>query len=720
MTDNKLFGDPAQDSVKAERFRSRRVVDGAVLTTASTLIQGLGQILVLALLARFISTAEFGLMTATMVVIGFGRQVAEALIRPVVIQSENLTHRDTGTASALSWLFGLAMMALIWGAADPFANLFSEPGIAPVLSVLATVFLIQAPSFVAEGLLQRDLEFGRLALGEILSFVLGYTLVGVTLALTGAGVWALVWANIAQVGTKTLYLVLQKPLSLRLAFDRGSARRILWMSGGFSSAKMLNSLAIQADYLVVMAAMNSAALGIYGRAYQLVSMPVTLCGHVFERVMFPIYSRLQSNLPKVARHYGRAVALSFLLMAPISACLVVLAPEIVRLILGPDWSDVVLPMQILAASLMFRMGYKINDPLTKGLGLVYRRTWRLAIYLSAVILFATLGVPWGLAGVSAGVSLAIVLNFLLMAHLSISYLGVSWRWFAKQHLRGLLLAGVLFPYTAAIAISLRETGLGHVTILLLVLVIMTCSLAVALLILPNRVIGPDIKWLARKIGSRLQPTSSAQTSQPSRQGVLVELGGLAPDQQAQLATLVIERLNKQGIPATALMSAGTWRVSSIGNRLRFLRLVVEALKRNPRAMLAHLLMLYGNDDQQSETWRRTQWGLFLAELVHTAWGTPGVHVLDQAMGQRVDATTDCEGRAAEQGRLETAPDHGRFRPDLLVRLGKGAHDPDEPGQLGDMPPRIVDVNTDKHEVDLNTLARNVADRLASDWQYRNA
>ncbi|MDX1301626.1 lipopolysaccharide biosynthesis protein [Photobacterium sp.] len=703
-----------------DKSHSSHVLDGAVITTAAAIIQGLGQILVLAVLARYITQTEFGLVTLTMVVIGLGRQFAEALIRPVIVQKESLSTRDIGTASLLSWVFGAAALFSMWLLAPAIGRWFSEPDIEPIITALSCVFLLQAPSLVAEGLLHRELKFTVLAFSEVLSFVFGYTLVGVTLALAGVGVWALVWACIAQVGLKSVILIWKKLDSLHVAFDRGSFRHILWMAGGFSSGKLLGYAATQVDYLVVAGAMNSTAVGIYGRAYQLVTMPVMLFGQVLERVMFPVYSRLQSDPQRATEHYGHAIALSAIMMAPTSVLFVVLAPEIVRLILGPDWSETVLPLQILASTLLFRMGYKLNDSLTKAFGLVYQRAWRLAVYTGAVVICTSFGVQWGLPGVAVGVSLAIFLNFILMAQLSLGRLKISWSWFALKHARGTIYALCLLPLAQATAMTMRHHDVGYMGIIFGVLGIIFLSISIVAMISPDLIVGPDVRWLARLVGCRLKPKSDASILPGSRNSIIVEFCGLTPEEKTILPEIVINLLKKQGIPATDMMQHLARRNSGIGHRIRCLRLALKALKRAPRETLYQTLIMIGSENEaQKKGLASTVYWLALGELVSKAQTTPGVHLLiDGPMQQLSVESGDYDNNAFSPPQN---PLVDSLRPDLFLDLRD--HQPVSFDRLfsriqNEKGAGTLVVDFTERQSDIKSRAHDVAEYLVSNWKGR--
>ena len=630
---------------QTETSRYSRVIDGAVVTTAAAIIQGIGQILVLAVLARHITKTEFGLVTATMVVIGVGRQFTEALIRPVIVQREHLSVQDIGTASLISWIFGFALVVSLSFIAPLIGNLFSEPDIVPIITALSFIFLIQAPSLVAEGLLYRELKFSRIAFAEVVSFLLGYTLVGVSLALAGFGVWVLVWACLAQVGIKCIVIVWQRPETLATLFDYRSFRHIVWMSGGFSTAKLLGYTATQVDYLVVAGTMNSAAVGIYGRAYQLVGMPVMLFGQVLERIMFPVYSRLQSDRQKATVHYGHTVALSAMVMAPISVLFVVLGPEIVRVILGPDWSEAVIPLQILACTIVFRMGYKLNDSLTKAFGLVYQRAWRLAIYACAVAAGASGGVLWGLPGVAVGVSFAIVLNFFLMAQLTLGRLNASWGWFASKYVRAGVFVLCFFPLLQGTASALRFFEAGYLGVLFGVLAMFCLSAGIVTIVRPALIFGPDVRWFARLVAQRIKPKFTGEKLSGSRnEGMVVELCGLTPEEQINLLQIVVKQLNSHGIPAFDILTPLSQKKSLLVDYISCLHLVFQAVKRAPRLALYEILMIIGSESEvQKNVLAIVITSLALGELVTKAQVTPGIHLLSSASLQQLSALRSLGG-----------------------------------------------------------------------------
>src|SRR6202049_4068366 len=104
--------------------------------------------------------------------------------------------------------------------------------------------------------------------------------------------------------------------------------------------------------------------------------PAVILGQVLDKVLFPVMAKMQERSDHLQVTYRRSIALVDLVILPTSVFFLVLAPELIAVLLGPDWDQVVLPFQILAVGMIFRASYKISDVLVRATGAVYRRAWR--------------------------------------------------------------------------------------------------------------------------------------------------------------------------------------------------------------------------------------------------------------------------------------------------------------------------------------------------------
>ncbi len=376
-----------------------------------------------------------------------------------------------------------------------------------VIRLLALTYPLSGPTVVAEALLLRSMQFKRIVGIEVLSYVSGYGLVGITMAALGFGVWALVAATLCQAVVKVVGFALAGSLRVGLSLNGEALKQLLNFGAGFSLAKIANYAANQGDYLFVGRCLGAEALGIYGRAYQFLLMPTNLVGGVVDRVLFPAMAEVQNDKRRLAEAYSRAVSFVAMITLPASAALFALAPQIVRVLLGPRWDAVVPPFRILAVILVFRTSYKMSDSLSRATGAVYRRAWRQWVYAGAVFVGSWLGHFGGVSGVAAGVAIAVVLNFILMFELSMRLIPLSLRALVGIHVRYLVI-GLLAGVAAwSIAHVLQASGSSE-WVSLFGGCMGAMGALIILVFLWKDALGCEGRWAWSLVKSRLQRTSS--------------------------------------------------------------------------------------------------------------------------------------------------------------------------------------------------------------------
>src|SRR3954468_15143053 len=428
---------------RAPRGLTNRALGGMIWTFSGTGVQALVQLLALMALSRLLTPAEFGLMGAATVVIAFSQIISQVGVGPAIVQRSELEPAHISAAFTISGGLGFVLGAVVWFAAPAIAAFYRIPEVEPVIRGVALLFPVDGLNTVGESLLMRELRFRLYVALDVASYIVGYACVGVFLAWQGYGVWALVSANLAQVTLRTIAMYLATQHTVRPSLNLRASRDLLSFGLGHSLAQLGLVLSQQGDNLVVGRWLGPAALGVYGRAYNLMVLPATVFGKIVNRVLFPIMAQVQNERDRLAGGYERALAIVALISLPVSATLWIVAPEFIPALLGPKWNGVVLPFRLFTCGLFFRMSSKVSDACTKAAGAVYSRALIQGIYAVTVLLGALAGQRWGIGGVAVAVSIAMGINWLTMAALGRSVTGLSWPRFVRSQAPGLVLAIVV-------------------------------------------------------------------------------------------------------------------------------------------------------------------------------------------------------------------------------------------------------------------------------------
>lgn len=410
MTDETVRS-PTSASSQGEQTLTKRAFVGFLWIFSGAGVQAILKVLVMVVLARVLTPVDFGIVGAAMVVVSFAEIFSKIGVAPALVQLPDLTQEHIRTGFTLTVMFGLVAGVLIYLMAPMIAGLFRMPTLQPVIEVLALIMPIRSVSVVSEALVQRNMRFRAMATAIFVSYALGAALTSIVLALLGFGVWSLVIGQLVQATVLSAAFIYYARHSIKPMIQRRALGQLAHFGAGVTLARFGNYAAFNADYFVVGRWLGADALGAYTRAYQLLMQPTTLIGSVGDKVLYPALASVQDHPERMLRAYYRAISLVALAMFPLSAMLVVLGPEIIGLLLGKQWNAVILPFQILVASLAFRTAYKVTGTLMRAVGSVYLLAGWQWLYAFGVIIGAYVGKDYGLVGVAIGVSLAITASF---------------------------------------------------------------------------------------------------------------------------------------------------------------------------------------------------------------------------------------------------------------------------------------------------------------------
>lgn len=473
-----------------------RVLDAMAWTFSGTAAQAALQLAATMVLARLLTPEVFGAVAAALVVIKVTQFFTALGMAGAIIQRPNLTDRHIETAFALLIAFSLLMWLLLQLSASWIAGFYRIPEVENIVRLLAFTLPLHNATEVANGLLRRELQFRKITIATVIAFAVGYGAVGIGLAWIGYGVYALAAAHVSQTAVSMVLMLLWRPHSKSLLIRWTPMIELLRFGSGMMAWRTATNVAIEADNLVVGRWLGAADLGLYSRAYWLAATPAILFGRGIATVLFSALSRLQDNRPRFAQAYLRGVAATNVIALPSATFIAILAPELVLVVLGDQWTGAIPALRILAIGLLFRLSVRVSDSLTGAAGAVHRTALIQILYAGSVFLGAWLGHFFGIEGVAFGLLGALTLNFVLMSGLALRLTGVSIGDFLRTFIPGLYTTLVLAPVLLALELWLR-LGVGWPPLAILITLPVAAGL-IGLVILrfwPRTFLGDDGIWV---------------------------------------------------------------------------------------------------------------------------------------------------------------------------------------------------------------------------------
>ena len=326
---------------------------GVLWALLATLAAKLSWLAALAVLARLLRPAEFGLFSFGLVFVMFVETVGDLGAGAALIYSRRGAERAAQGTFVLNLAMGALWFALAQLAAPFVAAFFHDPGGEPVIRALAFVFLLKGLGNTHDALLRKRLRF-RSRLGPELALALGKGALAVALALAGFGVWSLVWGSVAGRVAQFLLIWYLIPYVPRLRFNPDFLRRYWRMGGSFFGSAGLTYVGANVDTAVVGRAFGAVPLGYYQTAFALPEELRTRISMSVQRVLYPAFARVQADDAAFKEAVSRSIRLFGTIAIPMGVGMCVLAMPIVRMLYGEQWLPMVPLLQIAAMIGMVR------------------------------------------------------------------------------------------------------------------------------------------------------------------------------------------------------------------------------------------------------------------------------------------------------------------------------------------------------------------------------
>ena len=317
------------------------------------------------LLARLLGPEPFGLVAIAWLLLGLGNLVADFGLASALIQRATINERDIRYVFTLQLLMGAGLSALVYFSADYLAVFYRRPDAASVLQWMGLCFLFQAAGQTATALLRRSLDHRRVQICQVLSYLAGYLLLGIPLALGGAGVWALVVAQLCQslLYSCSTYLSVRHPL---LPSFRSEQTGMLAFGSKVMASNLTSWGISNLDSAIIGRILGVLDLGLYNRSMNLVAAPMNAAVSSLQGVLFPLYSRLQGQTDQIRRTYLAVICLLSLVLVPMFAAVAAIPETLVLGIYGSSWRAAAVIITPLALAMPVNAILAMSGPLMMG------------------------------------------------------------------------------------------------------------------------------------------------------------------------------------------------------------------------------------------------------------------------------------------------------------------------------------------------------------------
>lgn len=451
------------------------------------------------LLARLLEPQDFGLLGMTIIFTGFTDLFATLGMGSAIIRIKNLTTNHIRTATTITLIASIIIYFIFFFLAPLISEFYNEPRITSILNVLSLLFIIKGITTVSYGQITRNIDFKTILFIEISSFTIGYGLTSSVLALIGFGVWSLVIGRLASAVLSSAMTLWRVPINLKLMLGKKEFRELAGFGSGISLSNILLYGSSNVDYLIIGKFLNPFLLGLYTRAFHLMTESISKVTGGIYNVLFPAFAIVQNEPEKLRNAYFRTIKTVSFFVFPVLASCVVTAEFLIKGLYGPNWGGAVTSFQILAVGGIFRATLSYSGAIAHATGRVYAEVSQQIMYFVLLSGGALVGVNYGIEGVASAVTFALFCMFIAQSWLALKIIGSDWNEFLRNMIPGLANLVLMILINIAVFFIFKKFVKTTDEIkLLFALIVNVLSFLGIIVFLPQSIKGDTFEWLLNK------------------------------------------------------------------------------------------------------------------------------------------------------------------------------------------------------------------------------
>ncbi len=298
-------------------------------------------------LARELSQEAFGLVGAILVFQTFALLMVEGGLSYALIQRKEPTRLDY--SSALWFNVGMAAViyVILFFCAPWISDLFgADERLIPLSRVMFLTFIINASEVVQANRFIKQMNVHPIAIANTVSLTAGGA-VGIILAISGYGAWALVWQSVTLSSVKAILLWSMSRWRPMLQFSITSIRSLFKVGGGMMFTSFLNTLFLNLYSFLIGNRVGLVALGYYTQGDKWSKVCIMSTGQVLSSSFLPVLSSVQDDKERFNRMTAKMNRLAAYVVFPVFIGLIVEAPWIFNALFGNKWDGAVILFQLL-------------------------------------------------------------------------------------------------------------------------------------------------------------------------------------------------------------------------------------------------------------------------------------------------------------------------------------------------------------------------------------
>jgi teichuronic acid exporter len=452
------------DSTSLDRVLLSGIAWTAVMRWSSQVVSWAATIVV----ARILLPADYGLVAMAMIPIGLVRMVEDFGLDAILVQDRTIVGKRQAQLAGFVLGIGATLTALTLVLARPIAAFFDEPQVTQLISAFSVLFVTDSLQVVSRAILQRRLQFSRLAVTWFLQVLVTQGVL-VAAAVAGFGMWAIVASNVVAAIAVTSLLWIWAPYAISWPHRIKELALPLLQGWRVMASRFAYYAYSTADQTIIGRFLGKDALGAYSFTTTFANLPFQEVAAVVTRVVPGVFSAVQERRDELRRYFLMLTECLSYITLPMAVGLALTTDLIVPTVLGPNWGAVTVPLQVMCFYAAFQGMQILISPILMWTGQFRVTMWCSVLTGVLLPLGFLVAVNHGLVAIAIVWSILYPLTNIPPLRIGLQTVGVSWlQWLGTSKA-----AACACLVMAAAVLGVRTLTAGYPEVLRLAVVVFT-------------------------------------------------------------------------------------------------------------------------------------------------------------------------------------------------------------------------------------------------------
>lgn len=318
-------------------------------------------------LARILKPTDYSVVSVVTIFFNFANVLISGGLNTALVQKKEPDADDYSSVLFSSLFLSIVIYITLFISAPTIANIYEQEILVSIIRIMGISLPITAIKSIWCAYISSNMLFKKFFFATIVGTVTS-AVVGIVMAINGAGAWALVAQQVINTLIDTLILIISTKVPLVFHFSLSKFKNLFNYGWKILVSSIIGTIYSELVPLVIGVKYTSTDLSYYTKGRSFPSLISSTTTNTLSSVLFPALSKFQNEKERLLNCTRRFVGLSSFVTFPLMLGFFAVSDTFIEVVLTEKWLPSSPYIKIFCVTCMFDMIHVGNCETIKAMG----------------------------------------------------------------------------------------------------------------------------------------------------------------------------------------------------------------------------------------------------------------------------------------------------------------------------------------------------------------